>query len=153
MTKLVHPPPKREGLDSQVGKSGPYFYNFVGTDNYVGLKWDIGSGDFLYGWARLDVTPDGMGSATLYSFAYETEPNTSILAGQVPVPEPGSLALLAAGGGAVALKRRRRSVVKRAYMMNNASVFALAIVWVISDGPVVLPSESYLLDGMPPIGP
>ena len=85
---------------------GPYFYNFVGADKYLGLKWDIGSGNFLYGWARLDVTADNMGTATLFSFAYETEPNTSIVAGQIP--EPSSLALLAAGGGAVALKRRRR---------------------------------------------
>ena len=88
-------------------QAGPYFYNFVGADKYLGLKWDIGSGNFLYGWARLDVTADNMGTATLFGFAYETEPNTSIVAGQIP--EPSSLALLAAGGGAVALKRRRRS--------------------------------------------
>ncbi len=85
--------------------SGAEFYNFVGVDKYVGLKWDIGGGDFRYGWARLDVTPANNGTATLYSFAYETEANAAIGAGEIP--EPSSLALLAAGGGALALKRRR----------------------------------------------
>lgn len=81
------------------------FYNFVGTGKYVGMKWDIGGGDFLYGWARVDVTGVNNGEATLFSYAYESDPNTAILAGQIP--EPGTLALLAAGCGALALRRRR----------------------------------------------
>ena len=88
-------------------QSGPDFYNFVGTDKYVGLKWDIGGGDFRFGWARVDVTPAGGGTATLFSYAYETAANTAIAAGVIP--EPSALALLAAGGGAVALRRRRNS--------------------------------------------
>ena len=88
-------------------QSGPYFYNFVGVDKYVGLKWDIGGGDFLYGWAQLDVTSDNFGTATLTGFAYEAQANTPIAAGSTGIPEPNSLALLAAGGGALALKRRR----------------------------------------------
>jgi hypothetical protein len=90
-------------------QSGPYFYSFVGTDKYVGLKWDIGGGNFRYGWARLDVTSPNQGTATLFSYAYESEANTPIAAGAGAVPEPASLALLAAGGGALALKRRRRA--------------------------------------------
>ena len=86
--------------------SGPYFYNFVGTDGYVGLQWDIGGGDVRFGWARVDVTPDNGGTATLYSFAYESIANTPLAAGAVP--EPTSLGLLAAGGGALALANRRR---------------------------------------------
>jgi hypothetical protein len=85
---------------------GTDFYNFVGTGKFVGLKWDLGGGDVRFGWARIDVTPDNNGTATLLSYAYESAPNTAIDAGAVP--EPTSLALLAAGGGAVALKRRRR---------------------------------------------
>jgi hypothetical protein len=88
----------------QVGQD---FYNFVGTDKFVGLKWDIGGGNVRFGWARIDVTAANNGTATLFSYAYESTPNTAIAAGAVP--EPSSLALLAAGGGAVALKRRRCS--------------------------------------------
>jgi hypothetical protein len=86
---------------------GPYFYNFVETDKFVGLKWDVGGGNFHYGWARIDVSSANNGTATLFSFAYEDVANAAIAAGTVP--EPTSLALLAAGGGAVALERRRRN--------------------------------------------
>jgi hypothetical protein len=82
------------------------YYNFLGTGLYTGLKWDIGGGNFLYGWAAIDVTAQaGVGSsATLLSYAYETTPDTPIEAGAVP--EPDTLALLAAGFGALAMRRR-----------------------------------------------
>jgi hypothetical protein len=86
---------------------GAYFYNFVGTDKYVGLKWEVGGGNFNYGWARMDVTAANNGTATLFGYAYESTPNTAIAAGAIP--EPTSLALLAAGGGAAALRRRRET--------------------------------------------
>ena len=86
---------------------GADFYNFVGIDKYVGLKWDIGGGNFNFGWARIDVSGANNGTATLLSYAYESTPNAPIVAGAVP--EPSTLALLAAGGGAMALQRRRRT--------------------------------------------
>jgi hypothetical protein len=90
-------------------QSGPDFYNFVGTGKYVGLKWDIGGGAFDFGWARVDVTSANNGTATLFSYAYESTPNTAIVAGDTgAVPEPSSLALLAAGAGAIGLKSRRK---------------------------------------------
>lgn len=88
-------------------QAGGDFYNFVGTDKYVGLKWDVGGGNFNYGWARVDVSAANNGTATLLSFAYESTPNAPIVAGAIP--EPSSLALLAAGGGALVLKRRRKA--------------------------------------------
>lgn len=102
-----------DGINEQVAggarfagrQVGPYFYNFLGAGGFVGLEWDIGGGDVRYGWARVDVLPDNMGTATLFSFAYESTANMPIEAGAVP--EPTSLALLAAGGGALALARRR----------------------------------------------
>lgn len=96
---------------------GYYFYNFIGEGNYVGFRWDIGGGDFSYGWLEVDVTGQSAtgadqgpnaGTVTLKSYAYESTPNTAIAAGVIP--EPSSLALLAAGGGAVALASRRRKL-------------------------------------------
>lgn len=107
---LIGPEAKEAGGARFAGRqAGPYFYSFVGVDKYVGLKWDVGAGDFLYGWAQVDVTSDNFGTATLSGFAYETQANTPIVAGATGIPEPSSLALLAAGGGALALKRRRPS--------------------------------------------
>ncbi len=67
------------------------------------------------GWADLTTTgySDASGavgySLTLNSYAYENDPNTSILAGQtVATPEPTSLSLIAMGAAGVAELRRRR---------------------------------------------
>lgn len=94
------------GVNFAARTAGPYFYNFVETEKFVGLKWDIGGGDFLYGYAAIDITGANYGEVqvTLKSFAYESEANVGIEAGAVP--EPGSLALLAAGAGAIAFRRR-----------------------------------------------
>jgi hypothetical protein len=77
-----------------------------GTNKYIGMKWDIGGGNFRYGWARIDLLT--LSTAKLYDFAYESTPNLAIAAGDQGVPEPTSLALLAAGGGGAALAGRRR---------------------------------------------
>ncbi|MEO0514948.1 MAG: PEP-CTERM sorting domain-containing protein [Planctomycetota bacterium] len=94
------------GANFAARTAGAYFYNFVDSGKFVGLKWDIGGGDFLYGYAAIDITGANYGEVqvTLKSFAYESEANVGIVAGAVP--EPGSLALLAAGAGALAFRRR-----------------------------------------------
>jgi hypothetical protein len=84
------------------------------NSRYLGLRFSVGNGLFDYGWAEFnvitDITKDTIG-ATLLGYAYETQPDVSIEAGQTgsPVPEPGTLGLLAAGAAGLAIWRRQRS--------------------------------------------
>jgi hypothetical protein len=82
--------------------------NFT-TSNYVGFRFGT-TGNYNYGW--LQTTWDGT-NFQINSGAYESTANTAILAGAVPVPEPGtlalgSLALLTGGGAAVRRYRKQR---------------------------------------------
>ena len=87
--------------------------NTFSTNNYVAFRFGSGgaiSPSYNYGW--LQTTWDGT-NFQINSGAYETTVNTAILAGAVPVPEPGtltlgSLALLAGGGAAVRRYRKQR---------------------------------------------
>ncbi len=79
------------------------------NNNYVAFRFGSGS-SYNYGW--LQTTWDG-NNFQINSGAYESTANTAILAGAVPVPEPGtlalsSLALLAGGGAAVRRYRKQR---------------------------------------------
>ena len=53
--------------------------NFINGEGFVGLKFDI-SGDTHYGWARVEVTPDGT-TLSVKDYAYESTANTAILSG------------------------------------------------------------------------
>jgi len=82
--------------------------NFT-TSNFVGFRFGT-TGNYNYGW--LQTTWDGT-NFQINSGAYESTANTAILAGAVPVIEPGtltlgSLALLAGGGAAVRRYRKQR---------------------------------------------
>jgi hypothetical protein len=64
------------------------------------------------GWAQIATTANsGTASFELLSYAYETDPDVAIAAGQTPptvTPEPSALPLLVLGGaGLLALRRRR----------------------------------------------
>jgi hypothetical protein len=91
------------------------------TDRYLGLQFQI-AGKTHYGWARLTVKVVKAKlriEAVLTGYAYETNPDTSIIAGKTSgpdveiVPEPlsgspvqGTLGMLATGAPALSIWRR-----------------------------------------------
>ena len=94
-------------IDSQgAGASHGQFAGGV-SGAFIGLRFfSSASGNpTLYGWARLNVTPDLQ--ATLVDYAFEDN-GGAILAGVVPEPSPLALGCLAAGATGLAVWRRRR---------------------------------------------
>lgn len=104
---------------------GYYYYgHWTKVKNrYLGLKFKI-DGKFHYGWARLNVTEQGLSiTAVLTGYAYETIPGKTIVAGKtsgsdessvspaetalVPhEPEPPALGFLAIGAPGLSIWRR-----------------------------------------------
>lgn len=85
-----------------------------GSPGYAGLRFQstTDATQLYYGWAQFQTIQGSPGgpSGTLIDFAYESTANTPIAAGDTgPVPEPGSLALLAAGAAGLATYRGRRN--------------------------------------------
>jgi hypothetical protein len=96
------------GFDSFLA-DGP----FLGASNkFVGLQFEIPGSGTHYGWVRVTVLDDLR--LKIHDWAYESTPDQSIVAGAgiPPLPEPGSLAMLALGAaGALALLRHRKQAV------------------------------------------
>jgi hypothetical protein len=73
----------------------------VTEPGYIGVEFLIDEMTH-FGWIRVGVSRVN-GVATIFDFAYETQPDTPIMAGELPAP--GGAMMLA---GLVALRRRRR---------------------------------------------
>ena len=70
---------------------------------YLGLALEKPEG-FYYAW--VEVFNGGLGVIQLQNYAYETEPNKTLVFGAIP--EPSTIALLAAGGLLLALRRKHK---------------------------------------------
>jgi hypothetical protein len=69
---------------------------FTGVESaYTGLQFQLG-GRTHYGWVRVGAPIAGANGGWIYDYAYETRPDTPILAGAVP--EPSTWVLLVTGG-------------------------------------------------------
>ena len=93
-------------IGGQAVFDGEYFYagNFSDTDAFIGLQFQFG-GETHYGWMEIYNYPD-VAAGQVLGWAYETSPNTPILAGQVP--EPSILALIVVGWAAFSFQFFRR---------------------------------------------
>jgi hypothetical protein len=91
-------------LGAQAVFDGQFIYTgyWSGRDAFVGLRFQYG-GQTHYGWMEI-ANNAGTASGQVLSWAYETRPDTPILAGAIP--EPSTSALLTAGGILLSLLRR-----------------------------------------------
>jgi hypothetical protein len=62
--------------------STSYVGNFVGHDRFVGVRFYIGT-EQHYGWVRVNMSTE-MDSMNIVDWAYETQPDSGIIAGGIP---------------------------------------------------------------------
>ncbi len=107
------------GFGAMVGINGitfpPLIYGYWGSNrDYLGLRFNI-AGQTHYGWIQMYL-PATEGAGFVEGFAYETEPNTPILAG---IPETSTMALGVMGASSFLLHRRRKSSVLAGQLDEN----------------------------------
>jgi hypothetical protein len=93
----------------------------LGSTGFVGFSSDPTSDESIYGWIRFSMPSNLVAGAplTLIDWAYESEPNTPILAGDGVVSTPAPLPALGAAA-ALAASRRLRRRVKQAQAAGSA---------------------------------
>lgn len=88
------------------------FWNDTDGTAFVGVTFDpanLGTGDpstWLHGWVRVTYN-DAANTITVLDWAYETTPNTSIIAGAGLIPEPSSIATASLALLGLIVRRRR----------------------------------------------
>lgn len=90
-------------ITASVGGGPPPIGFFTGLETaYAGLRLQV-DGHSYYGWVRLGAPLIGVNGGWIYDYAFQTAPDTPILAGQVP--EPSAFRLLSAFGVALSVFR------------------------------------------------
>jgi len=80
--------------------SGSYGFSageFIDKERYLGVRFFIGE-DVHYGWIRALLSSE-FDSVTVFDWAYQSVPDSTILAGEGLVAEPAPAILLTGGGG------------------------------------------------------
>ncbi len=82
-------------------------FHSPGDGQYIGFKFNAGAGS-QYGWVQVDMVGEAHNAFTILDYAW-ADPGETIHAGDgQPVPEPGSLGLLATGALGLMLWRWKR---------------------------------------------
>lgn len=77
-----------------------------GRRGFLGVRFSENGSDYYHAWFDISVDRSGF-PMTIHGWGLNTDPNESILTGQIPAPGGAALAVLAAG--AAGIRRTRRS--------------------------------------------
>ena len=93
-------------MESEAGSpvSGTFFPKYLFEKKYLGFRFER-DGALHYGWMALSAYANYGTEVFAYSWAYESEPDTPLIVGQIP--EPSVPALLAGAVCAAGIRRRR----------------------------------------------
>ncbi len=98
----------QDTITTDVGQTTSPYWTPNSTNNLVGFRFDNEvTSQVHYGWARISLSADYQSQPmSIVAYAYESVPNTAILAGAVP--EPATTGLLGLGALALVVRGSRR---------------------------------------------